>query len=73
MTLCTLTINSWTGPVPAPGVYLKSVRGRTAYEVVMFTPARPGAAIFGRVRCRRLLPSEIPDGASVFEWRWASR
>lgn len=71
--LCTLTINSWAGPIPTPGVYLKSVRGRTAYEIVTFSPARPGAASFGRVRCRRLPPSEIPEGATIFEWQWAKR
>lgn len=73
MSLCTLTINSWSGPTPTPGIYLKSVRGRTVYEVVTFIPSRPEAAIYGRVRCRRLSPSELPEGASVFEWHWAKR
>lgn len=68
-----LTINSWCGPTPLPGFYLKSARGRTAYEILAFKRSGDGAKSYGRVRVRRLCPSEIPDGATVFEWRWAKR
>ncbi len=71
--VCTITINSWEGRAPTPGVYFKTPFGRTAYEVISFTATRPGSKTFGRVRCRRLSPSEIPDGATVFHWRWSRR
>lgn len=73
MTPCTLTINSWHFAPPTPGIYLKSARGRTAYEVIEFKPCRPGSETYGRIKCRRLPPSEIPEGATVIEWCWAKR
>lgn len=69
----TLTVNSWAGPLPTPGTYLKAPRGRTAYEVLAFLPARAGARTLGRLRCRRVVPSEVPEGATVFGWQWARR
>lgn len=70
---CMITINSWSGPPPTPGIYMKAPRGRTAYEVLSFAPARAGSKIFGRVKCRRLPPGEIPEGATIFEWKWSKR
>jgi hypothetical protein len=71
--LVTLTANSWHGPLPTPGIYLRTTSGRTAYEVVEFRPCRPGSKAVGRLRCRRTEPSEIPEGATVVEWTWSSR
>lgn len=73
MSLVTLTMNSWDGPLPGPGMFLRTTSGRTAYEVVAFTPCRPGSKAVGRLRCRRTAPSEIPEGATVFDWQWAKR
>jgi hypothetical protein len=71
--VCTLTIVSWQGVAPTPGVYCKTPNGKTAYEIISFKAARPGSKTFGRIRCRRLPPGEIPDGATVFCWRWSRR
>lgn len=73
MSECTLGVTSWDGPAPTPGVYFKTVSGRTAYEVLQFKPRRPGSKTYGTVRCRRLPPSEIPEGATVFTWEWSRR
>lgn len=73
MSLVTLTANSWSGPLPTPGTYLRTERGRTAYEVVAFLPCRPGSKAIGRIRCRRTEPGEIPEGATVFMWLWGTR
>jgi hypothetical protein len=73
MHLVTLTMNSWSGPLPRPGTYLKTTSGRTAYEVVEFKPCRAGSKAVGRLKCRRTEPKEIPEGATVFDWQWASR
>lgn len=73
MSLVTLTANSWSGPPPTPGTFLKSTRGRTAYEIVEYRPCRPGTKTAGRLRCRRTEPSEIPEGATIFTWYWSKR
>jgi len=69
----TLTVNSWDGPLPSPGSYVKSARGRTAYELVEFLPSQPGSKIVGRLVCKRLEAKELPEWATVHEWRWAKR
>ena len=73
MSLVTLTAYSWSGPLPTPGTWLRTERGRTAYEVIEFRPCRPGSKAVGRLRCRRTSPSEIPEGATVFTWQWSAR
>lgn len=70
---CTLTVNDWHGPLPTPGTYMRTVSGRTAYEIVEFRPSREGSKALGRLKCRRVEPGEIPEGATVFEWQWAKR
>lgn len=69
----TLTVNAWDGPLPTIGVYLMAARGRTAYEILEFRPARPGARMVGRFRCRRVERTEVPEGATVIGWQWAQR
>ncbi len=73
MKLVTLTIYSWDLERPRPGTYIRTTSGRTAYEVVEFRQCRPGSKAYGRVKCRRTEPREIPEGATVFPWQWASR
>ena len=73
MSLVTLTASSWSGPAPTPGTWIRTARGRTAYEVIEFRPCRTGSKAFGRLRCRRTAPSEIPEGATVFTWHWSKR
>ena len=69
----TLTVNAWAGPLPTVGTYLMAARGRTAYEILEFRPARSGARTVGRFRCRRLERTEVPEGATVMGGQWAQR
>lgn len=69
----TLTVSGWDGPLPSPGSYVKSERGRIAYEIVEFRPSRPGSKMLGRLICRRLEAKELPEWAVVHEWRWAKK
>lgn len=73
MSLVTLRMTTWHGPTPRPGMYLKTTSGRTAYEIVSFHPCRPGSKAVGSLKCRRTEPSEIPEGATVFDWIWGKR
>lgn len=68
-----LTVNSWAGPLPSPGSYIKSKRGRTAYEIVEFRPSKPGSKTVGRLVCVRMEASELPEWATVHSWVWAKR
>lgn len=71
--LVALTVNAWDGPLPLPGSYVKSARGRTAFEVIEFRPSRPSAKMLGRLVCKRIEAKEVPQWATVHEWRWARR
>jgi hypothetical protein len=70
---CSISLNTWEGDEPRPGFYLKTVSGRSAYEILAFKPRRPGSKTYGTLRCRRVPPNEIPEGATVFWLEWASR
>lgn len=72
--LVTLTVNSWDGTLPAPGHYLVTASGRTAYLVVeVILPRKRDARHVARLRCERSRPSDVPEGAPVHQWFWGSR
>ena len=71
--LCDLAVHGWHGRLPSPGEYVMSARGRTAYLIVEFLPARGGSKIVGRLRCERTARATVPTGAVVHPWVWTSR
>lgn len=73
MSECTISLNTWDGPEPTPGTYVRTISGRTAYEVLTFKPRRPGSKTYGTLRCRRTSPSDVPEGATVFWMQWSRR
>lgn len=69
--LCTLTVNSWGGPAPLPGEYVKAARGRTAYLIVRVKSTRVkhvSGLVCERYRAERLGPQDV-----VHPWKWAAR
>lgn len=70
----------WHGPPPALGDYLKAPRGRTAYlihAIAKIVPRGYGQPMLGhyrlRIKCWRVPPSEVPQGAAVHPWKWDRR
>lgn len=73
---CTLTA-TWYGEPPRLGHFLKSDRGRTAYEITALREVVPRSPAAGCRRfvltCLRHAPGDVPAGATVHRWRWARR
>ena len=74
---CTLT-SDWgqDGPQPHVGAWMKTRRGRTAYEIVAVAkvPRRDGERRNRyRLTCMRHPPSEIPAGATLYGFVWYRR
>lgn len=72
--LVTLTVMGWAGELPAPGHHLVTASGRTAYLVVeVLLPTREGTRHVARLRCERVAPADVPEGARVHAWEWGAR
>lgn len=73
---CKLTMR-WGGAPPRPGQWLKSAKGRTAYEITAVrSVARRTRGLGGPVlvlTCARHAPADVPEGAIVHEIRWSPR
>lgn len=73
-----IMVMTWEGfDQPGVGQFMKSPRGRTAYEIcsmreVQMREPRRGIKRY-RMHCQRWQPSEVPDGATVWEIYWNKR
>lgn len=67
---------SWSGPIPAPGEYMRTPSG-TTYLIFSFRPTRGAAPkSVGSLEMGRLEPDElaaVPAGAVIHEFQWCSR
>lgn len=68
---------TWRGERPTVGCFLRTPRGRTAYEITAIRPVKTEMKTLG---CRRLIltcarwePKEVPAEATVFEFKWNPR
>ncbi len=72
--LVSLRAVSWDGPLPAPGDYLRTGRGTTAYHIVSVHPnLRPDPRSRARFRCWKVPAAQVPEDARVHAWWWSSR
>lgn len=73
-----VTLNmTWRGERPTVGCFLRTARGRTAYEITGIRAVKSTMKTLGCRRlvltCRRWEPKEVPDEATVFEFTWNRR
>jgi len=76
MPLASLHLINWSGRPPVVGEYLRTARGRTAYEVCSIERCK-GTPSLGRgtykVKAERHPAGEVPEGATVIEFQWLPR
>lgn len=71
--LCTLTVMSWGGPMPLPGEYVKSQKGRTAFLIVSVDLAKPGLGYVAKFRCERKPAISLTPSDVAHPWKWSKR
>jgi len=64
----------WDGKLPRVGHFLKSPRGRIAYEIAAINDRgqRNGHRLL-LLTCARWDPREVPEGAVMHEFHWDKR
>jgi hypothetical protein len=67
-----LTVTTWEGPLPLPGYYLATPRGRTAYLVLGVAVPAGHRKYAAKITCERRPRSEL-EGAVVCTWWWNKR
>lgn len=71
----TMTLRAfWSNPPPGPGQFMKSDRGRFAYEIVE-ARGKPHAlgGWRGYLRVRRWAVADVPEGVTMHRWQWDAR
>lgn len=73
-----VTLNmTWRGERPKVGCFLRTARGRTAYEITAIRAAKSTMKTLGSRRlvltCARWEPKEVPAEATVLGFTWNRR